>query len=85
MVMFGVAVACKAHVDLWIFMKFDWCQTTLGSFGDRGFELCLHYRDYAWDSWSPGNLLPRLLDVLIEQAPATHCGAPDPLRAVFSV
>lgn len=55
MVMFGVAAACKAYVNLGAFKKFDWCQKTLGSFGHRGFESCLHYRGYVWDYWSPMN------------------------------
>jgi hypothetical protein len=52
MVMFGVAAACKAYINLGIFEKFDWCQKTLGSFADRGFEACQHYREYAWNYWN---------------------------------
>lgn len=55
MVMFGVAAACKAYINLGIFEKFDWCQKTLGSFGDRGFESCHNYRQYAWDYWNSGD------------------------------
>lgn len=55
MVMFGVAAACKAYINLGTFKKFDWAQRTLGSFGDRGFGSCQHYRDYAWNYWGPGN------------------------------
>ncbi|KAJ5905411.1 uncharacterized protein N7473_002327 [Penicillium subrubescens] len=55
MVMFWVAAACKAYINLGTCKKFDWCQKTLGSFGHRGFESCLHYRGYAWDYWNPMN------------------------------
>ncbi|OOQ91060.1 hypothetical protein PEBR_02319 [Penicillium brasilianum] len=55
MVMFGVVTACKAYIKLGMFEKFDWCQKTLGSFGDRGFESCHNYRQDAWCHWNSGN------------------------------